>query len=278
MADVSKQDPTIEARTNGFRKIPLPPDLAREIPLSDNARTVLRKRYLRRGEDGQPAETEQEMFWRVAYHVAQSEADYNQPVEPAARRYYELLTELRFFPNSPTVTGAATPLGPRAARLGLPVGGGLRRGGSGIFAAWRDAAPLQRTGGGSGFAFSRLRPKGGIVRSSNGKATGPVGFLRVYGQAFGEIAQGGSRRGANMAVLRVDHPDIHEFITCKTDENYITNFNISVGITDAFMRAVEEDGDFDLINPQDGSARETARARDLFSQIVQQAHYNGEPG
>ena len=111
MADVSKQDPTIEARTNGFRKIPLPPDLAREIPLSDNARTVLRKRYLRRGEDGQPAETEQEMFWRVAYHVAQSEADYNQPVEPAARRYYELLTELRFFPNSPTFTGAGTPLG-----------------------------------------------------------------------------------------------------------------------------------------------------------------------
>ena len=278
MADVSKQDPTIEARTNGFRKIPLPPDLAREIPLSDNARTVLRKRYLRRGEDGQPAETEQEMFWRVAYHVAQSEADYNQPVEPAARRYYELLTELRFFPNSPTFTGAGTPLGQLAACFVLPIDDDMGRTGSGIFETLRHAALIQQTGGGNGFAFSRLRPKGGIVRSSNGKATGPVGFLRVYDQAFGEIAQGGSRRGANMAVLRVDHPDIHEFITCKTDENYITNFNISVGITDAFMRAVEEDGDFDLINPQDGSAWETVRARDLFSKIVHQAHYNGEPG
>ena len=278
MADVRKNETAVEARTNGFRKVPLPPDLAREIPLSDNARTVLRKRYLRRGEDGQPEETEQEMFWRVAYHVAQAEAEFDQPVEPMARRFYDLLTGLRFFPNSPTFTGAGTPLGQLAACFVLPIDDDMGRTGSGIFETLRHAALIQQTGGGNGFAFSRLRPKGGLVRSSNGKATGPVGFLRVYDQAFGEIAQGGSRRGANMAVLRVDHPDIREFITCKTDENHITNFNISVGITDTFMRAVEEDGDFDLINPQDGQVWETVRARELFDMIVRQAHHNGEPG
>jgi len=149
---------------------------------------------------------------------------------------------------------------------------------SGIFQTLRDAALIQQTGGGNGFAFSRLRPKGSIVKSSGGEATGPVGFLRVYDQAFGEIAQGGSRRGANMAVLRIDHPDVIEFITCKTDESQITNFNISVGITDAFMQAVEADEDFDLINPQDGKVWRTVRARELFDLIVKQAHHNGEPG
>lgn len=278
MVDGSQKETAVETRTNGFRKVPFPPDLAREIPLSDNARTVLRKRYLRRGEDGQPAETEQEMFWRVAYHVAKVEADYGQPIEPMARRFYELLTTLRFFPNSPTFTGAGTPLGQLAACFVLPIDDDMGRTGSGIFETLRHAALIQQTGGGNGFAFSRLRPKGGLVHSSNGKATGPVGFLRVYDQAFGEIAQGGSRRGANMAVLRVDHPDIREFITCKTDENHITNFNISVGITDAFMRAVEADADFELINPQDGKVWETVRARELFQKIVKQAHFNGEPG
>jgi len=278
MVDGGKQEAAVESRTNGFRKVPFPPDLARDIPLSDNARTVLRKRYLRRGEDGQPAETEQEMFWRVAYHVAKVEADHGQPIEPVARRFYDLLTTLRFFPNSPTFTGAGTPLGQLAACFVLPIDDDMGRTGSGIFETLRHAALIQQTGGGNGFAFSRLRPKGGLVRSSNGKATGPVGFLRVYDQAFGEIAQGGSRRGANMAVLRVDHPDIREFITCKTDENHITNFNISVGITDAFMRAVEADADFELVNPQDGKVWETVRARELFQKIVKQAHCNGEPG
>src|SRR5262249_58813793 len=127
-------------------------------------------------------------------------------------------------------------------------------------------------------AFSRLRSKGAIVHSSNGEATGPVGFLRVYDQAFGEIAQGGSRRGANMAVLRVDHPDVREFITSKTVEGHISNFNISVGITDKFMRAVETDSDFDLVNPADGKVWETVRAREIFDMIVKQAHHNGEPG
>ena len=278
MARAGKPSKTVDPRVNGFQKVPLPPDLQREIPLLDNARTVLRKRYLRRGPDGQPVETEQEMFWRVAYHVAKAEEAYGQTTDAAARRYYDLLTGLNFFPNSPTFTGAGTPLGQLAACFVLPIDDDMGRTGAGIFETLRDAALIQQTGGGNGFAFSRLRPKGAVVRSSNGKATGPVGFLRVYDQAFGEIAQGGSRRGANMAVLKVSHPDIREFITCKTDENQITNFNISVGITDEFMRAVEQDGDFDLISPYDGQVWETVRARDLFDMIVRQAHYNGEPG
>jgi ribonucleoside-diphosphate reductase alpha chain len=268
----------VETRSNGFQKVPLPPDLQRDIPLTENARTVLRKRYLRRGEDGQPVETEPEMFWRVAYHIAKAETEHGGDMEAVARKFYDLLTNIQFLPNSPTFTGAGTPLGQLSACFVLAIDDDMGRTGSGIFETLRDAALIQQTGGGNGFAFSRLRPKGALVRSSNGEATGPVGFLRVYDQAFGEIAQGGSRRGANMAVLRVDHPDIREFITCKTDENQITNFNISVGVTDAFMRAVENDESFELVNPQDGKVWETVRARDLFDLIVRQAHHNGEPG
>ncbi|MBI5961449.1 MAG: hypothetical protein HY866_22105 [Chloroflexi bacterium] len=268
----------VQTRSNGFQKIPLPPDLLRDIPLSENARTVLRKRYLRRGEDGQPVETEQEMFWRVAYHIAKAEEETGGDVETAARRFYDLLTRLEFFPNSPTFTGAGTPLGQLSACFVLSIDDDMGRTGSGIFETLRHAALIQQTGGGNGFSFSHLRPKGAIVRSSNGEATGPIGFLRVYDQAFGEIAQGGSRRGANMAVLRVDHPDVRDFITCKTSESAITNFNISVGITEKFMRAVESDGDFELVNPHDGKVWETVKARELFDLIVKQAYHNGEPG
>ncbi len=192
--------------------------------------------------------------------------------------FYKLMTELRFFPNSPTFTGAGTPLGQLAACFVLPIADDMGRDPAGIFQTLRDAALIQQTGGGNGFAFSRLRPKDDHVKSSAGKATGPVGFLRVYDQAFGEIAQGGTRRGANMAVLRVDHPDIFEFISCKASEYAITNFNISVGVTDKFIQAVKDDADFDLINPRDGRVWRTVRARDLFDEIVKYAHRNGEPG
>jgi ribonucleoside-diphosphate reductase alpha chain len=218
------------------------------------------------------------MFLRVANHVAAAEAETGGNVAEASKAFYELLTDLRFMPNSPTFTGAGTPLGQLAACFVLPIDDDMGRNESGIFQTLRDAALIQQTGGGNGFAFSRLRPKGALVDSSAGQATGPVGFLRVYDQAFGEIAQGGTRRGANMAVLRVDHPDIRDFITCKTDENQITNFNISVGVTDAFMEAVEKDEDFDLINPRDGEVWETVRAREIYDLIVSQAHHNGEPG
>mgnify|MGYP001256803956 CR=1 FL=1 len=190
-AESKKKQAAVDERSNGFQKVPLPPDLERPIPLSENARTVLRKRYLRRGPDGQPVETEQEMFWRVAYHVAKAEAEHGGEVEPMARRFYDLLTTLRFFPNSPTFTGAGTPLGQLAACFVLPIDDDMGRTGSGIFETLRHAALIQQTGGGNGFSFSRLRPKGALVRSSSGAATGPVGFLRVYDQAFGEIAQGG---------------------------------------------------------------------------------------
>ncbi len=265
--------------TNSLPTAPLPADLkAKPITLTENARTVLQKRYLRRGADGQPAENEQEMFWRVAYHVALAEAELNGDVIETARTYYDLLTNLYFFPNSPTFTGAGTPLGQLAACFVLAIEDDMGRSESGIFQTLRNAALIQQTGGGNGFAFSRLRPKGAVVKSSGGEATGPVGFLRVYDQAFGEIAQGGSRRGANMSVLKVSHPDIREFITCKSNESHITNFNISVGVTDDFMRAVEADANFELVNPNDGEVWETVRARELFNMIVKQAHYNGEPG
>ncbi|HVO42409.1 MAG TPA: adenosylcobalamin-dependent ribonucleoside-diphosphate reductase [Aggregatilineales bacterium] len=265
--------------TNSLPTVSIPDDLkSRPIALTDNARTVLSKRYLRRGDDGKPGETEHEMFWRVAYHVALAEAEFDSDVIQQARIYYDLLSSLQFFPNSPTFTGAGTPLGQLAACFVLAIEDDMGRTESGIFQTLRDAALIQQTGGGNGFAFSRLRPKGALVKSSNGEATGPVGFLRVYDEAFGEIAQGGSRRGANMAVLRIDHPDIREFVTCKSVEGSISNFNISVGITDEFMHAIENDDDFDLVNPADGKVWETVRARDLFDLIVKQAHHNGEPG
>lgn len=249
-----------------------------QIPLTRNAQVVLEKRYLRRGMDGQPAETVEEMFERVARTVAEPEITYGGDAARVREQYYELLTTLRFFPNSPTFTGAGTPLGQLAACFVLPIVDDMGRDPAGIFSTLRVAALIQQTGGGNGFAFSRLRPRGDRVSASAGVATGPVGFLRVYDKAFGEIAQGGTRRGANMAVLRVDHPDIHDFVRAKRVEGDIANFNISVGITDAFMRAVETDGDFELVNPRDGQPWQVIHARDLFGEIVENAHRNGEPG
>lgn len=284
---------------NGLLPTPPMPENLCAVNLTDNARQVLTRRYVRRNAVGKSAETVEEMFWRVAYHVAASEAEWGNDVMERAGQFYELLTSKSFFPNSPTFTGAGTPLGQLAACFVLPIADDMGRNMAGIFQTLRDAALIQQTGGGNGFSFSRLRPKGALVKSSAGQATGPVGFLRVYDKAFGEIAQGGSRRGANMAVLRVDHPDIEEFITCKTDENSITNFNISVGITDAFMEAVRDDATWDLCFPDveapeykgfNGTLEQakaagvpikihkTVRARDLFDKIVCQAHHNGEPG
>ena len=277
---------------------PLPKDLP-GIELSENAHEVLSRRYLRKGNDGQPIETVEEMFWRVAYHVAKVEETNTNDVNARTREFYALLAEKKFFPNSPTFTGAGTPLGQLAACFVLPISDDMGRKDDGIFSTLRNAALIQQTGGGNGFSFSRLRPSGSRVKSSAGVATGPIGFLRVYDHAFGEIAQGGTRRGANMGTLRVDHPDIEEFVTCKTNENAITNFNISVGITDAFMEAVKADLDWELRFPDEKTAEyhdfngdlddaleanipikthKTIRARDLFEKIVNQAHHNGEPG
>ncbi len=257
------------------------------------------KRYVRRGDDGKPAENVEEMFWRVAYHVAKVEAEWGVDVEQRTVEYYHLLSSRKFFPNSPTFTGAGTLLGQLAACFVLPIADDMGRESAGIFQTLRDAALIQQTGGGNGFSFSRLRPKNSMVKTSAGRATGPVGFLRVYDHAFGEVAQGGSRRGANMGVLRVDHPDVEDFIECKMNENQITNFNISVGITDAFMRAVKNDEEWELRFPDLNDVKEknfsgtleqaeTAgikiqtykkiSARELFDKIVKHAHRNGEPG
>lgn len=269
------------------------------IPLTENGEAILKRRYLRRGADGEPVETPESMFRRVAHHIALVEERLGGSAEEEEERFYDLLTEFRFFPNSPTFTGAGTPLGQLAACFVLPIEDDMGRDGAGIFQSLRDAALIQQTGGGNGFSFSRLRPKNTLVHSSAGRATGPVGFLRVYDQAFGEIAQGGVRRGANMAVLNVGHPDVIEFVTCKTDENAINNFNISVGITDSFMRAVKDDEVWQLCFPdvehsdypafrgtinqafKAGLPVKTHRqipARELFHKIAQQAHHNGEPG
>ena len=277
---------------------PMLPDL-QPVDLTENARQVLVRRYVRRGDDGEPVETPEEMFWRVAYHIATADEPWGGDVLALAREFYILLTSRKFFPNSPTFTGAGTPLGQLAACFVLPINDDMGRDAAGIFQSLRDAALIQQTGGGNGFSFSRLRPQGALVKSSAGQATGPVGFLRVYDHAFGEIAQGGTRRGANMAVLRVDHPDIDEFITCKDKEGNVSNFNISVGITDAFMQAVKNDLEWDLRFPDVTSppyrkfrgtleqaeaagipirVYRKVRARDLFNKIVRQAHHNGEPG
>lgn len=276
----------------------IPKDL-KTIELSNNAREVLTRRYLRKDKNGNPVETIEEMFWRVAYHVAKAEENWDGDVEARSKRFYTLLTSKKFFPNSPTFTGAGTPLGQLAACFVLPISDDMGRQEDGIFTTLRNAALIQQTGGGNGFSFSRLRPAGSRVKTSAGQATGPIGFLRVYDEAFGEIAQGGTRRGANMGVLRVDHPDIETFVTCKTDENAITNFNISVGVTDAFMEAVQSDQDWPLRFPDVTAPEYKAfngdlddaveadvpikthkiiKARELFEKIVQQAHHNGEPG
>jgi ribonucleoside-diphosphate reductase alpha chain len=276
----------------------LPAGLSK-VDLSENALQILNRRYIRHGDDGKLAESTEEMFWRVAYHIAKVENEWGKPVEERAIQFYESMVSKKFFPNSPTFTGAGTPLGQLAACFVLPISDDMGKTSSGIFQTLRDAALIQQTGGGNGFSFSGLRPKGSQVNSSAGQATGPVGFLRVYDNAFGEIAQGGTRRGANMAVLRVEHPDIEEFIECKTNETHITNFNISVGVSDDFMKAVENDEMWDLKFPDvlderyhqfEGSFEQASllniplithkqiRARELFNHIVAQAHHNGEPG
>ncbi len=289
---------TISSKTGLLPTIEVPENLPK-VSLGENSIKVFTNRYVRKDYQGNPVEKPEDTFWRVAYHIAMAEEAFGNDPYEIAIDYYKLLSSKRFFPNSPTFTGAGTPLGQLAACFVLPIYDDMGKTGAGIFETLRNAALVQQTGGGNGFSFSKLRPCNSPVKASSGKATGPVGFLHVYDQAFGEIAQGGTRRGANMAVLRVDHPDIVDFINCKTDENAINNFNISVGITDKFMEAVKNNQDWDLrfvdvTDPRyknfNGTieeaekeglptlVHETVKARDLFDKIVKQAHHNGEPG
>jgi ribonucleoside-diphosphate reductase, adenosylcobalamin-dependent len=267
--------------------------------LTNIARTILEKRYLLKNEQGEVIETPEAMFWRVAKTIAAVDARYGaspKQVEERAEQFYHLMAQGYFEPNSPTLMNAGRPLGQLSACFVLPIDDNLPS----IYETLKYQALIHQSGGGTGFSFSRLRPRNDVVRSTMGVASGPVSFMDVYNHSTEAIKQGGTRRGANMGILRCDHPDILEFITCKLDTTKITNFNISVAITDAFMRAVERDEQYDLINPRTGTVQIASRdglkhpltgemlvlpgqpmrlrARMVFDLIVQCAHATGEPG
>lgn len=255
-----------------------------ELPaaeLSQNARTVLARRYLKKNADGVPVEESEEMFWRVAYVIAREDARYGaseEEINDLAREFYLLMTRRLFEPNSPTLMNAGRPLGQLSACFVLPVEDALSNGRTGIYDTLRSMALVHQSGGGTGFGFSRLRPSGDIVKSTTGVASGPVSFMALYDASTEVVKQGGTRRGANMGILRVDHPDILEFIDCKQDITRITNFNISVAITDSFMRAVEHGDEYDLYHPRSGAVAGRLNARMVFDRIVQNAWNTGEPG
>ena len=258
----------------------LPDDIP--VPaLTENARIVLEKRYLKKDEDGAPVEAPEVMFWRVAYTIAKEDARFGASaaaVEEVGRQFYDLMTNGKFEPNSPTLMNAGRPLGQLSACFVLPVDDALSNGRSGIYDTLKSMALVHQSGGGTGFSFSKLRPTGDTVRSTMGVASGPVSFMRLYDSSTEVVKQGGTRRGANMGILRVDHPDIREFITCKDDTSKITNFNISVAITDAFMEALENGEPYDLLSPRSGEVLGQEDPREIFDLIVHGAWKTGEPG
>lgn len=246
------------------------------MPITENARQVLEKRYLMRDEHNQPIETVEQLFHRVADSIAAADAHFKgeADVSATADLFYHMMTNLEFLPNSPTLMNAGRPLGQLSACFVLPVDDSMEA----IFDAIKSAALIHKSGGGTGFSFSRLRAKGSTVNSTGGVASGPISFMKVFNAATEAVKQGGTRRGANMGILRVDHPDILEFINCKNNTKEITNFNISVGLTEAFMQAVEQGGEYDLTDPATGEIRGRLRAKEVFCAIVNSAWQTGEPG
>jgi ribonucleoside-diphosphate reductase alpha chain len=251
------------------------------LSLTPNAVTILERRYLIKDDKGQPIERPEDLFWRVARTIAAPDQAYGasaQALKGLAETFFELMATRVWMPNSPTLMNAGRPLGQLSACFVLPVDDCLSNGKSGIYDTLRAMALVHQSGGGTGFSFSRLRPQNDVVRSTMGVASGPVSFMKLYDASTDVVKQGGTRRGANMGILRVDHPDILEFITCKDDLTQVTNFNISVAVTDAFMQAVEEGTSYDLIHTRTGQPVGRLDARDVFRKIVHGAWKTGEPG
>jgi len=248
-----------------------------ELKLPLNAIVVLERRYLRKDEKGRVIESTSEMFKRVAKSLAEVEKRYGKSNAEISRyedEFYRLMTSLEFLPNSPTIMNAGTMFRQLSACFVLPVEDSIE----GIFDTLKAAAIIHKTGGGTGFSFSRLRPRGDVVRTTGGIASGAISFAKIYDVATEVMKQGGRRRGANMGILRVDHPEIMDFVVAKEKEGVLRNFNISVAITDKFMEAVEKDGDFKLINPRNGEVVKTLKARAIWNLIIMMAWKNGEPG
>ncbi len=261
---------------------PLPIRLAksmlvkRGLDLSENAKKVLERRYLKKDARGKLIETPEEMFERVAHHIAKAEEKYGDAahVMEMEKIFYDMMTEFKFLPNSPTLMNAGRHLGQLAACFVLPVEDSME----GIFNSLKNAALIHKSGGGTGFSFSRLRPKNSRVGTTGGIASGPVSFMKIFNTATEQVKQGGTRRGANMAILRVDHPDVMEFIFCKKSDAALNNFNISVAVTDAFMEAVKNGDIYDLLDPKERIKVGDADAAAVYQALVEQAWENGDPG
>ncbi|MDA2919281.1 adenosylcobalamin-dependent ribonucleoside-diphosphate reductase [Desulfobacterota bacterium AH_259_B03_O07] len=246
------------------------------MELSKNAIKVIESRYLRRDNERRLIETPEELFRRVANSIAKAELlfDNKEGLSYWEEEYFRILTSLDFLPNSPTLMNAGTPLGQLSACFVLPVDDTIED----IFGAVKDMAIVQKTGGGTGFSFSRLRPKASVVSSTGGESSGPVSFMKIFDCATENIKQGGKRRGANMGVLRVDHPDIMEFITSKLEDGVLRNFNLSVGITDTFMDALKHDEEYELVNPSTKKVSGKLKAKYVFDTISESAWSCGDPG
>jgi ribonucleoside-diphosphate reductase alpha chain len=251
--------------------------LNKKVDLSENAVRVLERRYLKRDEEGVLLEKPLDMFIRVARNIASAEKKYGmteQEIIHLEKQFFDIMTDLDFLPNSPTLMNAGKELQQLAACFVLPVGDSM----TAIFEALKETALIQKSGGGVGYSFSSIRPKNDVVLSTKGVSSGPISFMTVFNAATDTIKQGGTRRGANMGILRVDHPDILDFIISKENNEKLTNFNISVGVTETFMKAVENDDEYEIVNPRTKEVVNKYKAREVFNKIVEHAWKNGDPG